>query len=130
VNVIVRSTVGVPVSNAQVYVFPGARASTKLLELAKEFRSAKFRLARQIEGEHAPPQVVGRAHSGDMFATVAEAPEGVATACAIGLPSDLSDRELDRKVNANLSKIEVRCEPIAPDADVVVVEVPPWPRLD
>ena len=130
VHVLVRSTVGVPVGNAQVYVFPGARASTRLLELAKDLRSANFRLARQIEGEHAPRPVIERARAGDLFATVNEAPEGVTTACAIGLPPDLSDRELDRKVNANLSKIEVRCEPIPPDADVVVVEVPPWPRLD
>ena len=130
VHVLVRSTVGIPVANAQVYVFPGARPSTKLLELAKELRSANVRLARQIEGEHAPRPVIARARAGDMFATVNEAPEGITTACAIGLPADLSDRELDRKVNANLSKIEVHCEPIPPDADVVVVEVPPWPRLD
>ncbi|HWU90464.1 MAG TPA: hypothetical protein VN253_24535, partial [Kofleriaceae bacterium] len=130
VHVIVRSTVGIPVGNAQVYVFPGARASTKWFELAKESRATAVRLARQIEGEHAPPSVVQRARAGDMFATMNEVPEGVATACAIGLPADISDRELERKINANLSKIEVRCEPIPPDADTVLVEVPPWPRLD
>jgi hypothetical protein len=130
VHVIVRSTVGVPVGNAQVYVFPEARVSTTALEVAKEFRSANVRLARQIEGEHAPAPVVGRARPGDMFATMNEVPKGATTACAIGLPPDLSDRELNRKLSENLTKIEVRCVPIASDADVVVVEVPPWPRLD
>jgi hypothetical protein len=65
-----------------------------------------------------------------MFATMDEVPEGAATACAIGLPSDLSERDLDSKINANLAKIEVRCKPIPAEAEAVVVEVPPWPRLD
>jgi len=130
VHVIVRSTVEVPVGNAQVLVFPGHRASTNLLELSRDLRTANLRLARQIEGEHAPPAVVGRARAGDMFATMNAVPEGAATACAIGLPADLGDRDLDAKINANLARIEVRCEPIPPDADVAVVEVPPWPRLN
>jgi hypothetical protein len=29
-----------------------------------------------------------------------------------------------------MDKVEVRCTPVAPDQDVVVVEVPPFPRLD
>jgi hypothetical protein len=130
VHVIVRSTVGVPVANAQVFVFPGHRASTSLLALFRELRSANLRTARQIEGEQAPPAVVGSARAGDMFATMNEVPEGVATACALGLPADLSDRDLDSKINANLAKLEVRCEPIGAGAEAVVVEVPPWPRLD
>jgi len=130
VHVVVRSTVGVPVGNALVYVFPGRRASTNALEMIKELRTVNERLALQIEGEHAPPPIVARARAGDMFATMNGVPEGAATACAIGLPADLSDRDLDAKLNANLAKIEVRCEPIPLDADAVVVEVPPPPRLD
>ncbi len=130
VHVIVRSTVGVPVTNAQVFVFPGHRTSMSALSLVRELRTANVRLARQIEGEHGPPAVIGHARAGDMFATMNEVPEGVATACAIGLPADLSERDLDSKINANLAKIEVRCQPIPAGAEAVVVEVPPWPRLD
>jgi hypothetical protein len=130
VHVIVRSTVEAPVGNAEVFVFPGLRPSTNALEMSLAFRAANERLALQIEGEHAPPPVVGLSRAGDMFATMNEVPEGVATACAIGLPADLSDRDLDAKINANLAKIEVRCEPIPAGAEAVVVEVPPWPRLD
>jgi hypothetical protein len=65
-----------------------------------------------------------------MFATMHEVPEGAATACAIGLPADLSDRDLDAKFNANLARIEVRCEPIPAGVDAVMVQVPPWPRFD
>jgi hypothetical protein len=129
VHVIVRSTVEAPAGNAQVFVFPGYRASTTALEMLRDLRAANEHSARQIEGEHAPPAVVAHARAGDMFATMHEVPEGAATACAIGLPSDLSDRELDSKINANLAKIEVRCALIPADAEAVVVEVPPWPRL-
>ena len=130
VHVIVRSTVGIPVGNAQVLAFPGKRSSGTALEMLKELGSANIQLARQMEGEHAPRSVVGLAHTGDMFATVNDVPEGVASACAIGLPADLADRDLQKKVNSNLSKIEVRCVPIPAGADAVIVEVPPWPRFD
>jgi predicted Ser/Thr protein kinase len=130
VHVIVRSTVGVPVTNAQVFVFPGHRASMNALEMVRELRTVNVRHARQLEGEQGPPAVIGGARPGDIFATMNEVPEGVATACAIGLPADLAERDLDRKINANLAKIEVRCEPIPTGAEAVVVEVPPWPRLD
>ena len=130
VHVIVRSTVEAPVGNAEVFVFPGLRPSTNALEMSLAFRAANERLALQIEGEHAPAPVMGLRRAGDMLATMNEVPEGVATACAIGLPADLSDRDLDAKINANLAKIEVRCEPIPAGAEAVVVQVPPWPRLD
>ena len=102
----------------------------ELLATIGEGGMARVILARQIEGEHAPPAVVGVARAGDMFATMTEVPEGVASACAVGLPPDLSDSDLDAKVKRNLDKIEVRCTPIPAGATVVVVEVPPWPRLD
>jgi hypothetical protein len=130
VHVIVRSTVGAPVANAQVVTIPGQVASTNARSLNQQFKSASMRLARQIEREHAPPPVITSAQPGDMFATMTEVPEGVASACAVGLPGDLSDSELQRKVNAQMEKIEVRCVPIPKGADVVVVEVPPWPRFD
>jgi hypothetical protein len=129
VHVIVRSTVEAPVGNAQVFVFPGHRASTNALEMNRDFHSANDRLARQIEGERAPDAARAVARAGDMYATMNEVPEGAATACAIGLPADLSERDLPARINANLAKIEVRCTSIPAGAEAVVVEVPPWPRL-
>jgi hypothetical protein len=74
--------------------------------------------------------VVGAARGGDLFATMRGVPEGTVTACAVGLPDDLGDPSLDRKIDANLKKIELRCVVAPPDGETVVVEVPPWPRLD
>ena len=130
VHVVVRNTVGMPVANAQVFALAGQHPSMTAREMVGIMSNANIALARQIEGEHAPPAVVGVARAGDMFATMTEVPEGVASACAVGLPPDLSDSDLDAKVKRNLDKIEVRCTPIPAGATVVVVEVPPWPRLD
>ncbi|MEO8706332.1 MAG: protein kinase [Kofleriaceae bacterium] len=130
VHVLVRSTVGAPVGNAQVLVFPGLYKSTTAERMNLELAGGSFRLARQIELEKAPPAVVTQAHPGDMFASVQQVPDGAASACAIGLPNDLSDPTLDAKIRMNLAKLEIRCVPIPAGVETVVVEVPPWPRLD
>jgi hypothetical protein len=128
--VLVRSTVGAPVANAQVVVLPGVQASMSALALTRTIQTATSALAQGITAERAPPVVLKAAHAGDLYATIAGVPEGAATACALSLPSSLDDPELWRKVQAHLDKIEVRCQPLAPSDEAVVVEVPPWPRLD
>ena len=80
--------------------------------------------------EHAPAPVLAHAKPGDMYATMTDVPDGPVTACAIGLPGDLSDPGLQRRVLPHLDKIDVRCAPVEAPDDVVVVEVPPFPRLD
>ena len=127
VYAIVRSTVGTPVANAQVIIVPGTKTNMTALELTRSVETASSGLALAVS-EHAPPSVIQKAHSGDLYVTISNAPEGEASACAIGLPQELADEELWRKVMSNLDKIEVRCQPVTDD--VVIVEVPPWPRLD
>ncbi|MGN6105479.1 MAG: hypothetical protein ACTHU0_10275, partial [Kofleriaceae bacterium] len=109
---------------------PGGRAAPTLLANTQRSEYANIRRARQSAGDPAPPPVVGAARRGDLFASVSGVPEGAATACAIGLPPDLSDPSLERSISEHMAKIEVRCVPIPPGAEVVVVEVPPWPRFD
>ena len=114
---------------AVVFVSPGQLVSSKADEFIKRFQGGNQREARQLEGERGPPAVIGVARTGDLFATT-EAPNGAATACAVGLPADVADPKLEKKVLENMAKVEVRCVPIPPGAEVVVVEVPPFPRLD
>ena len=130
VHVVVRSTVSIPLPNAQVIVRPGvfeARTATGLIE---RIGSSSERLARPIVGEAAPEAVREIARPDDLYTTMTEVPEGVATACGVGLPADLTDPKLQGQIDHNLDKIELRCVRIEPDAKVVVVQVPPWPRLD
>ncbi len=127
VHVIVRSTVATPVGGAQVYVHPGKLASTSL----DKFRvdgSAAIRFARPPD-EKTPASVKAIGRTGDVVAALA-APPGVVSACALGVPADIDDPEFDRKIRDNLAKLEVRCVLVPPGAETVVVEVPPWPRLD
>jgi predicted Ser/Thr protein kinase len=129
VHVLVRNQVNTRLSNAQVIVLPGKLASMSALALNQQFRSGSVRMARQLEGEHAPKPVVAVARPGDLFATMTEVPEGVASACALGLP-DLSDQELERKLLSHLDRLQMICVPIPARTDVVAIEVPPLPRLD
>jgi hypothetical protein len=130
VHVIVRSTINAPVGNAAVIVSPGKLLSMTAKQMRQAMGGINERQARQIEGERAPAPVVKLARSGDMFATMAEVPEGAASACAIALPHDLADPQLGKKIDANLDKLKIECISIPEGADAVVIEVPPFPRLD
>ena len=130
VHVIVRSTVGTPVGNAAVLVSPGKIPSMTAKQMRQTMAGINERSARQIEGERAPPPVVKLAQTGDLYATMNEVPEGAASACAIALPQDLADPQLGKKIDANLDKLKIECKPIPDGAEAVVIEVPPFPRLD
>ncbi|HEY0483552.1 MAG TPA: protein kinase [Kofleriaceae bacterium] len=129
VQVLVRNTVNTRLANAQVVVIPGHVPSSNALEMNRRFRGGSIRWARQLEGEHAPQEIVAAAQPGDLFATMTDVPDGAASACALGLP-ELSDEELERKLYAHLDRVQVICAPIPEDADLVTIEVPPFPRLD
>ena len=129
VHVLVRNTVDTRLTNAQVFVLEGNVPSMNLFEMNSQFQGGIVRWARQVEGERAPQQIVDAARPGDLFATMTEVPDGAASACAYGLP-DLSDDELGRKMFAHPEKITMTCTPIREGADLVTIEVPPFPRLD
>jgi hypothetical protein len=133
IHVLVRSTVSTKLPNAEVIVFPGHVASMNALEMNRQFRGGTIRWARQLDGERAPKEILPLAQAGDLFATMPDIPEGVATACALGI-AELSDDQLERKLQAHLDKLQVICTPVpAPTGDhntVVVIQVPPFPRLD
>jgi predicted Ser/Thr protein kinase len=129
VHVIVRNAVTTRLANAEVVVLPGRVPSMSFLAMKRQFHGGSARLARQLEGEHAPSQILGAAQPGDLFATMTEVPEGAASACAFGLP-DTSDEETMRKLYAHLDKLQVICTQIPDAAELVTIEVPPHPRLD
>ena len=130
VHVVVRSTLNVSVGNAAVLVLPGKQGSMTARQLRVRLMGSNEQLARQIEGEKAPAPVVKLAHSGDMFATMSDVPDGVASACALALPADLADPQLGKKIDANLDKLKIECVPIPDGAEAVVIEIPPFPRID
>jgi len=132
VSVIVRSTVGVSPGNAQVIILPGGHAAQLTLqELEDKFGSLggfNTRLARPFDDQAKAAGVEGK--RGDLVVTGLGVPDGEASACAIGLPTDVADPSFVKALERQQKRIEIRCAPIKPDANVVVIEVPPWPRFD
>jgi hypothetical protein len=128
VHVLVRNQVNTRLANAQVLVLPGKIASMSALALNQQLRSVSARLARQLD-DHAPPPVLAASRRGDLYATMTQVPEGIASACALGLP-DLSDEETERKLMSHLDRLQMICVPLSDGAEVVVIEVPPLPRFD
>jgi hypothetical protein len=132
VSVLVRSTVGVAPGNAQVIIMPGAHAAQlSAQDLIDKFGSLggfNSRLARPFDAQAKAAGVDGKA--GDLVVTGMGVPDGAASACAVGLPTDVADPSFVKALKLHQKRIEIRCEPITADAKVVVVEVPPWPRFD
>jgi len=129
VHVIVRNTVSTKLANAEVIVLPGKVPSMNVLAIKRLSRGGSARLARQLEGEHAPKEIVAVAQPGDLFTTMTDVPDGLVSACAFGLP-ELSDEDLTRKLLAHLDKVQAICTVIPEDAELVTIEVPPFPRLE
>jgi hypothetical protein len=132
IHVLVRSQVNAHVPNAQVVALPGKRAPTNLRALANDVGDGSFAFARSLQGEQLPREVLALAKPGDLHAIVHEVPDGEASVCAIGLSENVYDSELRKQLEnpANLEKVSVPCVPLAPAAEVLVIETPPWPRLD
>jgi hypothetical protein len=130
VNIVVRSTVGIPLTHAVALVMPGKVASTNAADLQKSFQDLQQREATRIEGEHAPKSVLAIAKPGDVYATLHDVPEGTVSACAIGEPIENDDPDLQHKLASHLDKIEVRCVQLGEHDETVLIEVPPWPRFD
>ena len=129
VNVIVRSQTSEPTPNAQVYILPGTLPSQTMDRLPHGLAAATVELCRPVD-ERSPPTVRALARTGDLFASSASAIEGASTACALGLPSNLADADLDHNFRTNMAKLQLICKPVPPTGEPVLLEVPPWPRLE
>ena len=122
--------VSVPLSGATVFVVAGSVSIKTIKELDNVLRSqgVAVELARPLSGE-TPPEL-GKLSSGDLVATFASAPIGIASACAFGFSGDFTDPAFREKLQKNVDKLEVKCVPVAADAKVVTVELPPMKRMD
>jgi len=129
-DVVVRSTVGIALTKAEVFVMPGHVEPATVAALLEGLQDVHQGIATPIEGEHAPADVLRVAKPGDVYVRVPGTPDGQATACGLAIPSEIEDPDFRHKLDANMDRIQVRCVPIGEHDTTVVVEVPPWPRLD
>jgi predicted Ser/Thr protein kinase len=129
-RVIARSAVAAPLTGATVVVVSGTVTLKTVKDIENVLRTpgVSVELARPVVGE--PPPELGKLSTGDLVATFGSAPGGVATACAFGFTGDYGDPSFREKLAKNMEKLEMRCSPVAPDAQVVTVELPPMKRFD
>jgi predicted Ser/Thr protein kinase len=131
IDVIVRSTVGLPLPNAQVVVFRGSQPTViKLSVLNAHALSGRVKLASHFEGTSPSPAISSRAKAGDLWATIADIPDGPTSVCAVGLPLDLSDPALEKKLKRSADLFELHCVPVPATNEPIVIETTPAPRLD
>jgi hypothetical protein len=110
-------------------MLPGRVASTNAAEINRNLATAVARLARPPDPELTPSAAIGSVAPGDLYASMTDAPEGEVSACAVALPADLSDPAVQKKLVAHLDQIVFTCVPVM-TKEIIVIEVPPFPRLD
>ena len=131
VQVVVRSMIGGGLTHAEAWIIPPNHA--KPHNVADMFRgglSSMTNCIATVPDEHAPAAVHAHAKRGDVYCTMRNVPDGVGNACAVWLPSEVDDPDTYKKANDHLDKIPLGCTPLGEHDDLVVIEVPPWPRFD
>lgn len=132
-SVLVRSSYGMALSNAQIFVMAGKHpAVSDLKSMISALDNASTKLAMPMQAEQASPRVHEKSKPNDLYALVTEVPEGEASACSFPLPQRLDDPELQEAMQKpeNLAKIPVTCVPVSATDEIVVISVQPWPRFD
>jgi hypothetical protein len=129
VQLVVRSTIGAGLTHAEAWIAQGHIAPKSAAEMFRGASSFAQCMAT-VPDEHAPAAARARAKPGDVWCAMRDVPDGAATACAVWLPSEIDDPDLYKKANDHLDKIPLGCTPVGVHDDVVLVEVPPWPRFD
>jgi predicted Ser/Thr protein kinase len=130
-SVLVRSTSSAPLDGAIVFVLPGKLGLQNLRDMKTLFAAAQVAIttAHPIGGEP-PAAVAGKHIRGDLLASLTNAPAGRGMMCALGVQGDLSDPVFYELLWKSIAKLDVRCSPLAADATVAVLEIPPMKRLD
>ncbi|HEY5938182.1 MAG TPA: protein kinase, partial [Kofleriaceae bacterium] len=130
-TVLVRSTSSTPLDGAMVFVLPGNVGLQSLRDLKPLFAASQVTsaTARPIIGEP-PAAVAGKHLPGDLVASFTSAPVGKGMMCALGVQGDMSDPTFNERLAKQIDRLDVRCAPLAADATVATLEVPPMKRLD
>jgi predicted Ser/Thr protein kinase len=131
VHVLVRSTVRMAVPAASVMLYAALVETTTAKDLNARTDSVAQLMPTRVDMNRVPAEVKALARRDDLYGQFDRVPDGAASLCATGLPEpDDIDDELQKKIMAELERVEVRCVPLAADAKVIVIEVPPFPRFD
>ncbi len=130
-DVIVRSTVAIPVHGARVILLSGKQQIKTAGDLMLlQAPGVQGYYAKPIGSDGVPEPVRDQIRTDDLVAHIAHAGLGELTVCAIGYPDDFGDPAIAKRWQEHVSQIALHCELIGPDATVVIVAVPPPRRFD
>jgi len=130
-DVIVRSTVAIPVHGARVILLSGRQPIKSAKDLMRiQAASVQGYFAKPIGWEAIPEAVRDKIRPGDLVTHIAHAGLGELTVCALGYPDDFGDPAIAKRWQDHVSQVALHCEPTGPDATVVIVAVPPPQRFD
>jgi hypothetical protein len=133
-DIVVRSAVDTPLDGVLVVLMSGKHPIDRLKNVRDLDRmpgiGVQYRYAVPAVDEDAPKGASGKLRTGDLVAHFAHAHTGDLTACAYTIGGDLADAGPWRRLRDHAEQLALRCEPVAPDANLVVVTVPPQQRLD
>jgi len=132
-DVLARSKFSAPLETVQILLFPGKQhfaTAGQLNAAATSGAGIAVQFGSHVTGEHVPKALVAKYRAGDLTAHFTDVPTGDVTVCAIGLPGDLMDKEAMRKIQAHLDELEVSCEIVDGQADMVLVLTNPPKNFD
>jgi len=129
-DIVVRSPFATALDGAQAWVLPGNWQIKRFGDLLRSPALTTSEIVLRPGGDRIPTGVASRIRHGDLLQHVDHVARGELTVCACSFPADLTDPGTEQRTMAHLSDLTVKCEHIGPDANVVVLEVPPQPRFD
>jgi len=130
-DVIARSATATALDTVQVVVVSGKHAVRDTEHLRQLHVPLGLAYARHATGgDHLPRAATDKLRPGDLVAHLEHARAGDLTVCAYAMGGDFADREARNRMQDQFAKLAVACEQIGPEASLVVVNVPPPPRLD
>ena len=135
-DIVVRSAVDAPLDGVSVALL-SERYPPDRLRTVRDLDRVRFqgvgtqtRYAIPVVGENAPKELLGRLQSGDLIGHFEHARAGALTVCAYTLGGDLASSGPWMRLRDHADQLAVKCAPVEPDARVVILAVPPQPRLD
>jgi predicted Ser/Thr protein kinase len=133
-DVIVRHSVDAPLDGVAVFLLSGKHVTERLKTVADLLRlqavGQQTQFAVPVVGENVPKAVIGKIRTGDLIAHFAQVRPGDLTVCAFTIGGDLAKSSAWLRVRDHAEQLALKCAAVAPDADLVIVAVPPQQRLD
>ena len=121
-------------ANPEVILLSGKHATDRL-KTARDLAAlqggdVQWHFAVPAVAANLPSTATGKLRGGDLVAHFEHVHAGDLTVCAFTIGGDLADSASWVRLRNHAEQLAIKCEPIAPDANLAVVAVPPQPRLD